>query len=140
MSGESSPRPWYAGEVIPEPCHALFDAQGRALGGFSDIEDREFALRAVNAHDALVALLREQLDAERLWMTDATAAFEREAEAFYRETRMLAPGKDDRRGEHSYEERRARWKAWNDAKRDARHARWADILLTDPTTPRRSEP
>ena len=36
--------------------------------------------------------------------------YEDKAEAFYRETGMMAPGKDSRDGAFSYEEREAAWR------------------------------
>ena len=38
--------------------------------------------------------------------------FDAKASAFYMETGMLPPGKDDPRGEHNREERAAAWEAW----------------------------
>ena len=101
-------------------------AQGLPVGiGLRAQRDRAALLALV---DALASLLREQIDAETLWVTDASAAFEREAEAFYRETRMLAPGKDDRQGVYGEIERREAWNAWNAAKRADRHYRWRAAL------------
>lgn len=42
----------------------------------------------------------------------ALERFERLAAEFYRETGLMAPGKDDALGHHSYEERVERWAAW----------------------------
>ena len=43
-------------------------------------------------------------------MNTANQRYEDKAEAFYRETGMMAPGKDSRDGAFSYEEREAAWR------------------------------
>jgi hypothetical protein len=48
----------------------------------------------------------------------ATERFERLADAFHRATGMMAPGKDDASGAHSYEARSAAWIAWLASRRE----------------------
>ncbi len=43
----------------------------------------------------------------------ANELFEERAERFYRETGMLAPGKDSRSGAYTYEERERKWIEWS---------------------------
>ena len=42
----------------------------------------------------------------------ASAAFDRKAQFFYQDTGMMAPGKDDCMGTHSYEDRVDAWRKW----------------------------
>jgi hypothetical protein len=60
---------------------------------------------------------------------DATARFERRARAFRIDTGMLAPGKDDVLGHHSYEARREAWEAWTRANPDVPDAPALDGLV-----------
>jgi len=92
-----------------------------------DLKERFRAQR-----DLLVAALREQLEAEQLWVDDPTAAFEQRAAAFRRETGYVAPGKDvsaDLNPSDEYmEQRQVRWREWHDARRAERHERWRRLL------------
>ncbi len=44
--------------------------------------------------------------------SDPADCYDKNAEAFYKVTGMLAPGKDDASMSHAYEQREEAWKKW----------------------------
>jgi hypothetical protein len=68
--------------------------------------------------------LRQLLSEMELWAADPTAAFDQVAEAFYRETGVMAPGKSvplEMGAMWTDEERQRRYAAWHLQRRETRH-------------------
>lgn len=93
--------------------------------------------RLEREREALREALREVHDWRGLCDENEVETFERIASLFYRETGMLRPGKDDRLGEHDYDERWACWNSWCRAKNAELDGRIRAVLAK--TAPARGE-
>ena len=106
-------------------CHEDCPLLGNEADCIHEPTTRELVGRFLSHIDALTAeneRLREALKLCRMWVGtgNATADYEAFAEAFYRDTHMLAPGKSEplnMGGLHSREELQTAWDAWVEEKR-----------------------
>ena len=59
-----------------------------------------------------VKLLRHEIIQLHYKLYGTSASFDKRAQFFYQDTGIMAPGKDDCLGSHSYEDRAIAWRKW----------------------------